>query len=243
MPSPTDSRMELDWWMRARSFSFGADLVGDVDAEAEDVGLLAGLGIGELDELVAEGDDADVAVLVADMEAALGFSGLGDFAQVTRHGAAMFGGHERSEGLACHLVDGTAEAFGAVGVDAENGALEVVGADHAERTFDELAVAGFAFGEGGFGLALDGDVDAGGDDEVDLALSVDEGGGGPGDAVEGAVFIAPVVFEGGGELAGTEAFEGCDGFGDLGGGDEFLPDVAADECGEVVAGDLPRRRG
>ena len=76
---------------------------------------------------------------------------------------------------------------GAVAVDGEDAAFEVVGADHAERTFDELAVAGFALAEGGFGDALHGDVDAGGDDEGDLALGVDERGGGPGDAAEGAV--------------------------------------------------------
>ena len=88
---------------------------------------------------------------------------------------------------------------GAVGVDGEQDALEVVGADHAERAFDELAVAGFALAEGGFGGALDGDVDAGGDDEADLALLVEEGGGGPGDAAEAAVAVEPVVFEDGGE--------------------------------------------
>ena len=46
---------------------FGADLFGDVDAEAEDVGIAAG----DFDELVAVGDDADVAVDVAEVEQAL----------------------------------------------------------------------------------------------------------------------------------------------------------------------------
>ena len=41
--------------------AFGANLLADVDAEAEDVGVAAG----DVDELVAVGDDADVAVCVA----------------------------------------------------------------------------------------------------------------------------------------------------------------------------------
>ena len=73
-----------------------------------------------------------------------------------------------------HLFEGAAEALGTVGVDGEQGAGEVVRADHAERAFDELTVAGLALAQGGLGGALDGDVDAGGDDEADLALLVME---------------------------------------------------------------------
>ncbi len=54
--------------------AFGADLLADVDAEAEDVGGAAG----DVDELVAVGDDADLAVGVGEVEEALGFAGLGD---------------------------------------------------------------------------------------------------------------------------------------------------------------------
>ena len=131
---------------------------------------------------------------------------------------------------------GAAEALGSVGVDGEQVALEVVGADHAERAFDELAVAGFALAEGGFGGALDGDVDAGGDDEADLPLLVAECGGGPGDAAEAAVAVEPLVLEDGGEGAGAEAVELLDGLGDFVAGDELVPGVAADEGGEVVSG-------
>ena len=67
-------------------------------------------------------------------------------------------------------------------VDGKQDALEVVGADHAEGTLDELAVAGFGLAEGGFGGAPGGDVDAGGDDEGWLAMVVGERSGGPGDA-------------------------------------------------------------
>ena len=138
--------------------------------------------------------------------------------------------------MADHLFAGAADAVRAVGVDGEQDAVEVVGADHAERTFDELAVARLALAQGGLGGALDGDVDAGGDDEVDLALVVDQGRGGPGDAAQAAVAVEPLVFEGGGEAVGAEALEVLDGGGDVLVGDELVPGVAADEGGEVVAG-------
>ena len=50
--------------------------------------------------------------------------------------------------MADHVLAGAADALRAVGVDGEDDALEVVGADHAERAFDELAVAGFALAQG-----------------------------------------------------------------------------------------------
>ena len=147
---------------------FGADLLGDVDAEAEDVGVAAG----DFDELVAVGDDADVAVDVAEVEEALNVAFAEDFAEVFGERLAAVFGDEVGEGVADHLFAGAADGLCAVGVDGEQDAGEVVGADHAERALDELAVAGFAFAQGLLGGALHGDVDAGGDDEVGLALVV-----------------------------------------------------------------------
>ncbi len=108
--------------------AFDAGLLGDVDAEAEDVGVA----VGDVDELVAIGDDADFAVGVREMQEALGFAGLGDFAEVDGEGAAAVLGDELGEGVADHVFEGVAEALGSVGVDGEHVALEVVGADHAE---------------------------------------------------------------------------------------------------------------
>ncbi len=52
--------------------AFGADLLADVDAEAEDVcGTVL-----ELDELVAVGDGANIAIAVAEVQQTLGFAGL-----------------------------------------------------------------------------------------------------------------------------------------------------------------------
>ena len=62
--------------------AFDAGLLADVDAEAEDVGLA----VGDVDELVAVGDDADFAVGVGEVEQALGFAGLGDLAEVDAGG-------------------------------------------------------------------------------------------------------------------------------------------------------------
>src|SRR5258708_33449554 len=121
-------------------------------------------------------------------------------------------------------------------VDGEEVAFEVVGADHAEGTLDDLAVAGFALAEGGLGGALGGDVDAGGDDEADLSLGVPESGGGPGDAAEAAVAVEPLIFKDSGKGSGAEAFEGLDGLGDLVAGGGVVPGVAADEGGEGDAG-------
>ncbi len=66
--------MELDWRLRVRRWSFGADLFADVDAEAEDVGIAAG----DVDELIAVGDDPDLAIDVGEVEEALDLAGLGD---------------------------------------------------------------------------------------------------------------------------------------------------------------------
>ena len=107
------------------------------------------------------------------MEQALSFAGVGDLLEVGWRASRRSVGDEVGEGVADHLLDGAADALGAVGVDGEEVAVEVVGADHAERAFDELAVAGFALAQGGFGGALHGDVDAGGDDEGDLALLIE----------------------------------------------------------------------
>ena len=215
--------------------AFGADLLADVDAEAEDVGVAAG----DVDELVAEGDEADFAVAMAEVEHALAFAGGADLVEIAAEAAAVFDRHELAERVADDLVDGAADAFGTVGVDGEELAVEVVGADHAEGAFDELAVAGLTLAEGGLGRALDGDVDAGCDDEGDLALGVRQGGGRPGDPADGTVAIEPAVFKGGGEIAGAEAVEGLDGFSEVFLGDEFVPGIAADEDVEVVsAGEL-----
>ena len=212
--------------------AFGADLLADVDAEAEDIGGAAG----DADELVAVGDDANLAVGVREMEEALGLAGLADFFEVGGQGGLAVRHDELGEVMAAHVFDHSADGLGAVGVDGEQRAAEVVGADHAEGAFDELAVASFTFAERGLGGALGGDVDAGGDDEGDLTLRVGQGGSRPGDAAKTAVAVEPLIFECGGEFAGTEALEGFDGLGNFVAGDELVPGVAADQGGEVVAG-------
>src|SRR5258708_17448966 len=121
-------------------------------------------------------------------------------------------------------------------VDGEEGAFEVVGADHDEGALDDLAVAGFALAEGGLGGALGGDVDACGDDEADLSLGVPESGGGPGDAAEAAVAVEPLIFKDSGKGSGAEAFEGVDGLGDLVAGGGLVPGGAGGEGGGGIGG-------
>ena len=70
--------MELDWRVRVRRLAFDADLLADVDADAEDVRLAAG----NVDELVAIGDDSDFTVGVGEMEQTLCLARLGDLAEV-----------------------------------------------------------------------------------------------------------------------------------------------------------------
>ncbi len=137
--------------------------------------------------------------------------------------------------MADHFFAGTAYALRDVGVDREQDALQVVGADHAERAFDELAVARFALAQGLFGLALDGDVDAGGDDEVDMALVVEERRGRPGDAAQASVAVQPLVLECGGRAVGAQTLEVMHGRGHVGVGDELVPEVTSDQGGEVVS--------
>ena len=83
---------------RAQLF-FGAHLLGDVDAEAEYIGIRAG----HFDELVAVGDNADVAVAVAELEPPLGLARLPDFAQIGSEGFAVPLGHVAAQVVASHL--------------------------------------------------------------------------------------------------------------------------------------------
>ena len=91
------------------------------------------------------------------------------------------------------LLRGVAEDLGAVRVDGLDLAVEVVGADDAERAFDEMAIARLTRAQAIELLPLFGDIDAGGDDEVDVALGIVERAGGPGDAARSAVAGAPVI--------------------------------------------------
>ncbi len=68
--------------------AFGTDLLADVDAEAEDV---AGT-ILEPHELVAVGDDTDLAIAVAEVEQALGLTGIEDEVEVGLEGVTTFSG-------------------------------------------------------------------------------------------------------------------------------------------------------
>ena len=86
--------------------AFGADLLADVDAEAKDVRRAAG----NVDELVAIGDDADLAVCVREMEQALRLAGLGDLVEIRRDSAPAFSGDELGEIVARHLLDRAADA-------------------------------------------------------------------------------------------------------------------------------------
>ncbi len=65
-----------------------AHLLGNVDAEAQHVAFA----VLDLDELVAEGDDAQRAVAVQDVQPALRFAGFGELRQVGVKGVALIGG-------------------------------------------------------------------------------------------------------------------------------------------------------
>ena len=173
---------------------------------------------------------------MAQVEHALHLALLDDLAEIAVEADTALLGHELGEPMAGHVLAGAADALRAVGVDGEQDALEIVGADHAQRAFDELAIACFALAQGVFCAALDGDVDAGGDDEVDLALVVEQRRGRPGDAAQAAVAMQPLVLERDGEAIGAQALEVLDGGGDVGVGDELVPEIAADQGGEVVSG-------
>ena len=210
----------------------GADLFGDVDAEAEHVGIAPG----RLDEFVAVGNDAHVAVDVAEVKHALHLAFLHDFAEVAVEADAAILGDELGEPVAGHVLAGAADALRTVSVDGEQDAVEVVGANHAERPFDELAITRLALAQGILGGTLHGDIDAGGDDEVDLAAVVDQRRGRPGNAAQASVAMHPLVLEGDRDAVGAQALEVLDGGGDVGVGDELVPQVAPDQGREVVSG-------
>ncbi len=212
--------------------AFGANLLADIHAEAEDVGVAAG----GTDELVPIGDDARLLVGMGEMEEALRFTGLGDLLQIVGQKMLAVGNDEFFKGVAEHVGHRPPDGRRAVAVDGEKNAAQVVGADHAERAFDEQAVTGFALSKRGFGGALRGDVDAGGDNEGHLALVVAQRRDVPGDAAEAAVAVQPFVLKGGREVAGAELLEVLDRFGNGMAGMEFVPGITADERGEVIAG-------
>ena len=110
-----------------------------------------------------------------------------------------------------------------------------MGADHSQRAFDELAIARFALAQGHFRPALDGDVDAGGDDEVDSALLVEQRRGRPRDAAQASVTVQPVVLECAGSAVGAHALEVLYGGVDVRVGDELVPEGPSDQAGEVVS--------
>ena len=112
MPSPTDSRMELRLAAERAELVFGADLLGDVDAEAEHVRLAAG----DVDELVAVGDDADFAVDVAADEAgpALRLSRTIS-SRYSVKPARRSSGMKSASVMAGHVLAGAADGLRAVG--------------------------------------------------------------------------------------------------------------------------------
>ena len=101
------------------------------------------------------------------------------------------------------LFRGVAEDGCGMRVDRLDVPVEIVGADDAERAFDQLTIACFAGAQAIKLLALLGDVDAGGDNEVDVALRIVERTRGPGDAAHAAVAGAPVHLVAAVELTGA----------------------------------------
>ena len=80
----------------------------------------------------------------------------------------VFGINKLGQRMPDDIRDLAPEALCSVLVDGKNPALQIVGADQAERALDDLAVAEFALANRALGDALYRDVDAGRDDERDL---------------------------------------------------------------------------
>ncbi len=66
--------------------------------------------------------------------------------------------------------------------------------------------------------------------------SSSSGEGRPRDAAQAAVAVQPLVLKRGGEAVGAEALKVLDGGGDVRVRDELVPEIAANERGEVVSG-------
>src|SRR6202021_2327090 len=170
------------------------------------------------------------------MEQTLSLASLANFFEIRRQGGFALGHDELGQVMAIHVFNGSSDGLGTVVVDGEQRAAEVVGADHTEGAFDELAVAGFALAKGGFGGALGGDVDSGGDDESHLPLRIEQSGGRPSDAAGAARAVLPLVLKDCGKSACAQAFEGFDGLGNLLPGNELVPGITANQGGKIVAG-------
>ena len=174
---------------------------------------------------------------MAEIDEALVFAVAGEGVDVLFEGLEVLGGHEVGEAMAGELFGLVAEAAGGVAINGEQSAVHVVSADDAETVLDELAVAGLTLADDGFGVAAAGDIHAGGDDEVDGALRVEERGGGPGDEADLAVAGDPGMFVALREGSGANGFEAAHDLFAILGRNETLPEGTADELGEGIAGD------
>ncbi len=122
----------------------GVGLLGNVEAVAEDEGLC----IRQMDELVAVGHDAFAAVLAAEIEEALVFLISLDGGQVLLKGGAMLFRDQVNEGLADELFDGVADAVCCVGIEGQDAALHIVGADHGEAALEIAGGSGSRWSAG-----------------------------------------------------------------------------------------------
>ncbi len=209
----------------------GIGLLGDVDAMAQHDGL----GAGQLQQLVAIGNHGRLAIWPLEIEQPLMLVLFVQRTHVLLVVALVVVRDVVEERRADDLLRGVAEDSGGVRVDRLNVAVEVVGADDAERAFDEVAIARLTGAQAIELLPLLGDIDAGGDDEIDVALRIVERAGGPGDAAHSAVARAPVHLVTAIELAGACLLEHAHGVIAFFGREELFRKRAADQFGKAEA--------
>ena len=144
----------------------GANLFGDVDGEAQHRGLAPF----RLDQPVPVGENVLFAQDVAQVQQALRLTGADQFIQIQLHEMQALGEDKLLDGVADDFFHAQSQAAGPILVDGKNPALKIMRTDQAERPFNELPVARFAFTDGVLRRALHGHVDSRGDDERDLPL-------------------------------------------------------------------------
>ena len=213
---------------------FGLRLLGDVDPVAEHKRIRAR----ELQQLVAIGDDAQLARLAPQIKAPLVIliRLLLQCLEIRVVIGQVIGVDVVAQRSADQFLRLVAQSSCCVRVDGEQHAIQIVGANKAQAAFHQLPVALFTGAQSGFGFPLLGHVRTGHDHKAHLVLGIGQRCGGPGNAPHTSCLGAPVDFIGLGGVAGAHLLEDADGGLAFPGREELFRKGAAGEVGKTVAG-------
>ncbi len=170
-----------------------------------------------------------------EVKQSLCLAGLPNLFQICRQRGPAIRHDELFEIVVRHLLDGSSQRLSTMCVDGQQRSAQVMGANHTERTLNELTIASLALTQRGFSSALRRYIDAGSNDERHLTLRIGQCGSRPGDAAHTAVAIEPLILVGRGKMTRTKTLKRLDRLRNLLAWNELVPRIAADQGREVIA--------